>query len=154
MERARSGIIEAAAALVAVGGQKSVTMAAVGRKAAVAKATVYNHFRDRDELLRALLATERERMVAHCASVPRAEQLTTAARWLGQSAVIAGLRRHDPAIVLGLATAATTDDAARHHAEQWCAPGDDPDRALRWLISFAVAPPRSAETAAVPPTTP
>ena len=56
MERARSGILDAAAELVADGGPRAVTMAAVARRAAVAKATVYNHFRDRDELLRALLA--------------------------------------------------------------------------------------------------
>jgi AcrR family transcriptional regulator len=146
MERARSGILAAAADLVAEGGQRALTMSAVARRAAVAKATVYNHFRDRDELLVALLATERERLIAHCSAVPQAERLDGAAAWLSKSSVVAGLRQHDPLTLLQLADAAANDDSVRDEVQRWCASGTDPGRALRWLLSFVVAPARSEET--------
>ncbi len=150
MERARSGIIEAAAGLVADGGPGAVTMSAVARRAAVAKATVYNHFRDRHELLRALLATERERLVAHCSTAAPAAQLDAAAAWLSESAVIAGLRNNDPRTLLDLVDAAAGDNSVRDDVQPWCAPGVDSVQALRWLLSFVVAPARSGETPSAP----
>lgn len=146
MERARSGILRAAADLVASGGSSAVTMSAVARRSAVAKATVYNHFRDRDELLRSLLATERAQLVAHCSALPQGEQLDAAATWLSASPVLAGLRRHDAPTLVLLADAATSDPTVRADVQRWCTPGADPDRALRWLLSFGVAPARSAQT--------
>lgn len=154
MERARFGILAAAAELVAGGGPRDVTMAAVSRRAAVAKATVYNHFRDRDELLLALLAFERDQLLAHCSTAPQAEQLTLAATWLSESAVVAGLRRHDPGTLLRLVGAAANDPIANEAVERWCVSAGDPGDALRWLISFVVAPARSIETASAQPESP
>jgi AcrR family transcriptional regulator len=148
MERARTGILDAAAELVASGGPRAVTMAAVARRAAVAKATVYNHFRDRDELLLALLGAQRETLVAHCSLAASGERLEAAAAWLSASAVIAGVRLHEPGILVGLADAAASDDAVAAEVERWCSAGTDPDQARRWLLSFVFAPARSDETAA------
>lgn len=150
MERARVGILDAAADLVATGGPRTVTMAAVARSAAVAKATVYNHFRDRNELLLALLATQRERLVAHCLLSPPGERLDRAAAWLSESVVIAGVRRHDPGTLVRLAEAAGSDDTVAADVQEWCAGGTDPGAARRWLISFVVAPARSTEIASGP----
>ncbi len=146
MERARVGILAAAADLVSSGGPQAVTMAAVARRAAVAKATVYNHFRDRHELLLALLATQREQLVAHCSAGIPGERLDAAASWLSASAVIAGVRRHDPGTLVRLAEAAGSDDSVAADVQRWCTGGTDPAAATRWLISFVVAPARSAET--------
>jgi AcrR family transcriptional regulator len=146
MERARAGILDAAAGLVADGGPRAVTMSAVARRGAVAKATVYNHFRDRDELLRALLATERERLVAHCSTVPQAERLEGAAAWLSGSPVLAGVRQHDPRTLLHRVDAAAGDESVHADVQRWCASSTDPGQALRWLLSFVVAPARSPET--------
>lgn len=150
MERARLGILDAAAELVSAGGPQAVTMAAIARCAAVAKATVYNHFRDRNELLLTLLATQREQLVAHCLAASPGERLDAAASWLSESAVIAGVRRHDPGTLVRLAAAAGTDDNVAADVQRWCAGGDDPGSATRWLISFVVAPARSAETTSGP----
>jgi AcrR family transcriptional regulator len=150
MERPRAGILDAAADLVAGGGPRALTMSAVARRAAVAKATVYNHFRDREELLLALLAAERARLVAHCSMAPQADRLDGAATWLSESAVLAGLRQHDPGTLVRLAEAAASDDAVRDDVQRWCADGADPARAMRWLLSFAVAPARSTETSSAP----
>lgn len=150
MARARSGILSAAAALVAEGGVRAVTMAAVARRAVVAKATVYNHFRDRDELLLALLADQREQLMSHCLSSPLADRLQLAATWLSESAALAGLRRHDPGSLLQIAGAAGEDAAALDVVESWCPQGEDPVHSMRWLISYAVAPARSAESTSPP----
>ena len=154
MQRARTGILAAAADLVAEGGPRAVTMSSVARRGAVAKATVYNHYRDRDELLVALLSTQREQLVAHCSSVRRADRLATAAAWLSGSPVLAGLREHDPATLVGLVTVASTDPGVLTDVTRWCPAGDDPQRALRWLLSFAVAPSGSEESPSDPAAAP
>ncbi|MGB2839780.1 MAG: TetR family transcriptional regulator, partial [Actinomycetes bacterium] len=111
MERARTQILVAAADLVAAGGRRAVTMASVARTSAVAKATVYNHFRDRDEVLHALLESEAGHLVTHCAAAPTDERLQAAARWLTSSPVIDGLRRHDPATLVSVANRAAAEPA-------------------------------------------
>lgn len=138
MDRARSQILAAAASLVAEGGLRAVTMAALARRAKVAKATVYNHFRDRDEILRALLHAERDALLAHCADRP-GDELAAAAAWLGSHPVLAGLRGHDPGVVLGLAGAAVRDPQVVAQVAQWTADAADPVATTRWLVSFAVA---------------
>ncbi|MEO8105845.1 MAG: TetR/AcrR family transcriptional regulator [Actinomycetes bacterium] len=140
MYRARAQILAAAAALVASGGLRALTMASLARKSAVAKATVYNHFRDRDDALQALLEAERNRLIAHCAAVPQDGRLVAAARWLSESSVIGGLRRHDPAVLVSLADQALSESSVHDVVREWCAPDGDPDAALRWLVSFAVVP--------------
>ena len=148
MERARTQILVAAADLVASGGLRAVTMASVARTSAVAKATVYNHFRDRDDVLRALLGAQGEHLVTHCAAVPTEERLQAAARWLSSSAVIAGLRRYDPATLVSVANRAATEPAVHQVVAGWCTPDGDSADALRWLVSFAVVPGESGESPA------
>lgn len=145
MPRARAGILAAAADLVAEGGPRALTMSSVARRGAVAKATVYNHFRDRDELLAALLSSQREKLVDHCSAIRRADRLGAAADWISGSAVLAGLRQHDPGTLVRLAGIASTDPVVLADVARWCPAGDDPQRALRWLLSFAVAPPGPVE---------
>lgn len=150
MERARAGILGAAAELVAEGGPRAVTMAAVARRGGVAKATVYNHFRDRNELLLALLASQRAQFLAHCSQLPLGEQLDAAAAWLSASPTIAGIRNHDPATLVRLVESAADDAAVLADVEQWCADGAEARAATRWLISFVVVPARSADTNSMP----
>jgi AcrR family transcriptional regulator len=138
MDRARSQILAAAGSLVAEAGLRAVTMAALARRARVAKATVYNHFRDRDEVLRALLHAERDALLAHCAEHPRGERLDAAARWIGEHPVLTGLRAHDPAVVIGLASAAVHDPHVAEQVAAWAGPSRDTAATTRWLVSFAV----------------
>ncbi len=154
MERARSGILAAAAELVASGGSGAVTMSSVARRAAVAKATVYNHFRDRTELLNALVVNEGERLVAHCLLCPPDGRLGAAAEWISASPQLAGLRRHDPAALVEVVDVVAASDQARAAVATWCPPGGDVDDALRWLLSFAVVPSAYPEPATDQPGSP
>lgn len=73
--RTRERLVGAARALILAGGETSLTASTVARKAGVAGATFYEHFANRDELLRALseelfeelrakLATRRQQALA------------------------------------------------------------------------------------------
>jgi AcrR family transcriptional regulator len=92
----------AAASLIAEGGTASLTMAGLARRSGVAKATVYNHFRDRTEVSRALAESLVEALSAECLRYPPEERLAVAARLIAESTTLAGLRRHDPAALVAL----------------------------------------------------
>jgi AcrR family transcriptional regulator len=140
MPRARAGILDAAAQLVAEHGLHAVTMVGVARRAGVAKATVYNHVRDRDELVAALLADQWRQLKQLCSDQPRDQRLTTAATWVSDSPVLAGLRRYNPDALVTLGGVAVTDPQVAATVNTWIPEGRDSDAALRWLISFAIAP--------------
>lgn len=140
MSRARSQIVAATASLIAVSGTQAVTMAGVARAAGVAKATVYNHVRDRDELFSAVIREQCASLQQHVESQPPDQRLAAASGWLSESEVLRGLRRHDPDLVLALAATAVTDRAIREVVATWIPDGRDPEAALRWLVSFGVAP--------------
>jgi AcrR family transcriptional regulator len=140
MARARRQILTAAAELIAAGGPSAVTMAGVARTAGVAKATVYNHSRDRDELLAAVLADQWSALQQRCAEQPRESRLGVAASWLSQSPVLHGLRRHDPDTIVAVSSHALTDDTVLEVVRTWIPEGRDPEAALRWLVSFGFCP--------------
>jgi AcrR family transcriptional regulator len=139
MERARGQILAAAASLVAEGGTASLTMAALARRSGVAKATVYNHFRDRREVGRALVEQQVAILSAECLRYQPEERLAVAARLIAESTTLAGLRRHDAASLLALVEAVVADDRALVLVASWCTAVDDAERARRWLVSYAVA---------------
>ncbi len=151
MDRSRVQILGAAAALVAESGLRGVTMAALARRARVAKATVYNHFRDRDEVLRGLLVAERDSLIAHCAAHRPEERCAEAARWLARHPVLHGLRTYDPDVVVRLATAALEDPRVRDQVGSWTSPGEDPDVTTRWLVTFGVTGVETGDGSVRPP---
>ena len=146
MQRARTGIVNAAAALVAEQGLRGVTMVAVARRGGVAKATVYNHVRDRDELLDLLLADQWTQLRHASDAEPRSQRLSAAASWISNSPVLAGVRRHDPDALVELAQTVASQQSVLDDVASWAPEGADPMAALRWLISFAVLPHSDAET--------
>jgi len=145
MERARTCIVNAAAALVAEQGLKGVTMVAVARRAGVAKATVYNHVRDRDELLALLLAEQWTQLRRASDRQPRSQRLSAAASWISESPVLAGVRRHDPDALVELAETVASQQSVLDEVASWAPDGADSTAAFRWLISFAVLPHGDAE---------
>ena len=139
MQRARGQILSAAASLVAEGGTGSLTMAALARRSGVAKATVYNHFRDRTEVGLALAEQQIAALNAECLRYQPEERLAVAAQLIADLPTLAGLRRHDAATLLALVEAVVADERALDFVASWCTAVDDPERARRWLVSFAVA---------------
>ena len=60
MSRTRAGLLDGAVSVIERGGLRSVTMSAVATRSGVSKATLYNHFRTKDDVLRALVLREVE----------------------------------------------------------------------------------------------
>jgi AcrR family transcriptional regulator len=60
MSRTRAGLLDGALSVIERGGLGKVTMSAVATRSGVSKATLYNHFRTKDDVLRALVLREVE----------------------------------------------------------------------------------------------
>lgn len=140
--------------VVAESGVRQLTMSAVAERGGVAKATIYNHFRSRGELLDGLLVDELATLgtVAAEAGDDVVDQLTAVARSLNTNPVVAGVRRHEPDVLLAMASAATRrgrDDRADAIvdllAERLSAHGADAspaalDLLVRWFCSLTWSP--------------
>ena len=75
MGRARAGLFAGALSCIARQGVKATSMIEIADEGKIARATLYNHFRSKQELLRALMAEEIARAIAAAES---AEDLRSA----------------------------------------------------------------------------
>lgn len=149
MGRTRAALLAAAADCLIASGSRRTTMADIAAAAGVAKGTVYNHFRTRGELYRALAEAELERILAAAAQAGRAQGpaagLTVAAEALREHPVLRRLRTHEPEALTALLLAAAVPAAAPGWERagavvaELAAPGAG-DVALRWLLSWVLLP--------------
>jgi AcrR family transcriptional regulator len=102
MGRTRRALLEGAAAAVASHGTK-VSMAQVATAAGVAKATLYNHLRTRDDVLAAVLANEVDRLCRATRDHTLAEALTTAAAAISAHPIRRSLAHREPDVLARLA---------------------------------------------------
>jgi AcrR family transcriptional regulator len=148
MGRTRAGLLEGAARAFADHGLRRSTMQSVAAAAGVAKATLYNHFRTKDEVARALLAAELDRVTALPEGLAPAAALTALADAVATHPVLRRLARDEPAVLTGLlavapgrweevvgrlATAVRTDTGTAEVLACWLLglvlqPGDAPSR--------------------------
>ena len=87
MGRARAGLFAGALACIAKQGVKATSMIEIADEGKIARATLYNHFRSKQELLRALISVEIARGIA---SAEKAEDLRGA-----MSALLTFIATHD-----------------------------------------------------------
>jgi AcrR family transcriptional regulator len=78
MGRTRSALLQATADCVARYGIRKTTMVDVASKSGVAKATLYNHFRTKDDVLAALVEQHVADLVGVCVATAAAEGLVSA----------------------------------------------------------------------------
>jgi AcrR family transcriptional regulator len=159
MSRARAGILSGAAQSIVRFGTRKTTMADIARAGGVAKATLYNHFRDKQEVYAALLAAEVAEILARMANahekasaeagtaagpVPLAAALTTAATALSNHAVLRRLAESEPATLAPLLRPSdgATWERVRGYADELVRaavpdadPPPDAEVALRWVLS-------------------
>jgi AcrR family transcriptional regulator len=156
--RTRGAILDAAAECIARDGVRKTTMSDVSTQARVAKATLYNHFRTKDDLLAALLLARVEQLSAECAELAvagLAPALEYAGRSLAASAPLRQVASTEPAVAAALATPATgrTWEAVRSGVatvlREAGAPSDDTavDVVLRWLCGQVMWAATEAELA-------
>ncbi|WP_116453075.1 TetR/AcrR family transcriptional regulator [Blastococcus litoris] len=145
MGRTRLGLLAGAARAFAEHGVRRSTMQSVAAAAGVAKATLYNHFRTKDEVVAALLALELDRLTVLASGLPLAEALAALSDELGGHPVLRRLASTEPELLAGLLML----DAERWSAlvtRLGAALGLDPDGAElvgRWLLGVVLQPGRS-----------
>ncbi|RBY98060.1 TetR family transcriptional regulator [Blastococcus sp. TF02-8] len=141
MNRTRAGLLDGARRAFAEQGLRGSTMQSVAAAAGVAKGTLYNYFRTKDDVARALLATELDRLADLAAPLPPAEALVVLGDELATHPVLRRVAETEPdqlaaLVVSGARWAELTDRLAR-------ALGVDADAAElagRWLLGVVLQP--------------
>lgn len=145
MGRTRAGLLAGAARAFAEQGVRRSTMQSIAAAAGVAKATLYNHFRTKDEVVTALLALELDRLTALAASLPLDQGLAALSDELGGHPVLRRVAVTEPEVLVGLLAV---------DGERWGALVDRLGGALgldadgaeligRWLLGVVLQPGRS-----------
>ena len=108
MGRTRSALLQATADCVARYGIRKTTMVDVASKSGVAKATLYNHFRTKDDVLAALVEHRLAELVGACVTTAAAAgleaALTQAANALASSAPLRKAAESEQALLAPLLT--------------------------------------------------
>ncbi|MGY1834557.1 TetR family transcriptional regulator [Blastococcus sp. SYSU DS0510] len=142
MNRTRAGLLTGAAQAFAAQGLRRTTMQSIAAAAGVAKATLYNHFRTKDDVLRALLAAELQRLTDLAAGLPPAQGLAALADELATHPVLRGLAATEPDR-LGELLAPGPEEWAELARRLAAALGTDEDAAElagRWLLGVVLQP--------------
>ena len=145
MNRTRAGLLAGAARAFAEQGVRGSTMQSIAAAAGVAKATLYNHFRTKDDVIRVLLGAELERLAALAAALPREQALGALSDELGAQPVLRRLAAAEPEVLTGLLTV-SSDTWTQLTGRLAAALGVDDDSAEiagRWLLGVVLQPGRS-----------
>ncbi len=147
MGRARAGVLDGALRSVVKQGTRATTMSGIATLGGVAKATVYNHFRTKDEVWEALLVDEVDRAATAAGSVDDlVGALTALADHLAEHPARATLAEREPEVLARLVAAAPDDEHCRAVTVQGLArlnsatSNDAVDLVLRLAASYLLAP--------------
>ena len=95
--RTESAIIGATKELIAERGVSAISMIEIAERSQVSRATLYNHYRDKEAVLSALLDAQVERLVEIASNGTPAECLENLSLAISTDDALAGIRHHDPA---------------------------------------------------------
>ncbi len=156
MGRARAGVLEGALQSVSAHGVHASTMGGIAVLGGVAKATVYNHFRSKDEVFAALVVDQVERTATEAGTAPDlGAALKAAADRIAEHPARETLAAGEPHVLAALAAAAPSDALTRSltvaalESRLDAARPEQVDLVLRVLASFLLAPGTSGERGAV-----
>ena len=140
--RTQTAILEATKELIATTGLKKMSMIEIADLSQVSRATLYNHFRDKDSVIRALCESELARLVEIAQNSPDATSaLEQISLEVSSDSALAAMRRQDPE---QLTVALTHQDdqlwkafaiALNHLLGE-----EKSTLALRWLLGQALHP--------------
>jgi AcrR family transcriptional regulator len=144
-----AGILAGASESILKFGTRKSTMGDIARIGGVAKATLYNHFRDKTELYAALVASEVDALIDRCASAyaasvddPLPDAIAVAALAVAEHPVLRRLVETEPAVLGTLCRFG--DSAAWARARGYAAglaglgqPSAAGDLGIRWVLSHA-----------------
>ena len=142
----RSALVAGAARAFAEHGVRACTMQAVAAGSGVSKATLYNYFRTKDEVVRALVQVELARLTGLAAALPPDQALAALADEVGEHPVVRRLAAVEPETLIRLVDV-PPEVVGRLTAALASALGTDEDGAgiaLRWLLGLMLQPTRSS----------
>ncbi|TFV44602.1 helix-turn-helix domain-containing protein [Blastococcus sp. TF02A-35] len=147
MSRTRAGLLDGAARAFAEHGLRGSTMQSVAAEAGVAKGTLYNYFRTKDDVARALLAAEADRLAAVAAALPLDQALTLLADELGTHPVLRRLAESEPDLLAGLLLpdAGRWAELTASLARVLAVDDDAAELAGRWLLGVVLQPGRTTQ---------
>ena len=152
MGRTRTALLDAAAECVTARGARATTMGQLAVTGGVAKATLYNHFRTKDEVLAALVASRVAGLAQTCAELARTQGLPVAleqaAAGMAADTALRSVAVGEPALLLPLLApdAGPGWDSARtavHGVLEAAGAPSGPgavDVVLRWLAGQVLRP--------------
>lgn len=152
MGRTRTALLQAAAGCVTARGARATTMGQLALEGGVAKATLYNHFRTKDEVLAALVDSRVATLGEVCLSVAGDEGLAAAleraAAGLAADEPLRAVAAGEPALLLPLLRPGAGGgwDAARTAVTTVLEASGTPsgpgavDTVLRWLVGQLLQP--------------
>ena len=145
MGRTRLGLLRGAARAFADRGLRGSTMQSVAVAAGVAKATLYNHFRTKDDVARALLAAELDRLTAQATGLPLEEALVALSDELGGHLVLRRLVETEPDLLTPMLAldGAQWAGLVGRLGEALGIPEDGAELVGRWLLGVVLQPGRS-----------
>jgi len=158
MGRTREAALRGAVRAVAKYGSRKATMGDIAMLAGIAKATLYNHFRTRDDVYRAAIAMQIDEIAA--ASSARAADgleavLAEAARLVAEHPAGRRIALEEPATLAALAAPSSGAlwESARAHVAQALDEAGQPgsassvDLVIRYLASLLLEPSTAAQRA-------
>ncbi len=151
MGRTRAAALDGARRVLAERGLRKATMGDVAVRGGLAKATLYNHFRTKDELVAGLIADDVAEVAADCrdlAGSDLAVALTRAADAIAAHPVLVGVRTVEPMALIPACAPGEgaswdlvrTEVAAMLDAAERSDEAATVDLVCRWLASHVLAP--------------
>ena len=146
--RTQNAILEATKELIATTGLRKMSMIEIADVSEVSRATLYNHYRDKDSVIRSLCESEMQRLVEIAQAAPDVTSaLEQVSIEISADKALAAMRRQDPDF-LTLALSAQSDTLWRAFA---IAMGhllgqEKGELATRWLIGQALHPISSTQS--------
>ena len=138
----REVLIAGAARAFAELGLRACTMQAVAAAAGVSKATLYNHFRSKEELARVLLAAELDRLTALAGALPPELALAALGDELGGHPVLRRLAATEAETLATLldVPSQTWDSVTTRLAAALGTDEEGAGLAARWLLGVVLQP--------------
>jgi len=147
--RTREAILQGAKLEIAEVGSYESNMVDISTKAQVSRATVYNHFADKEEMILALIESEIERLtqIASGASSPK-DALFLLSREISSDPALAKMRTSDPVDIAKFVTESSSPlwQLALESAMKIFGPTNG-SLVLHWLISQIGSPLSEGESA-------
>lgn len=148
--RTQNAILDATKQLIATTGLKKMSMIEIADVSEVSRATLYNHYRDKDSVIRSLCESEMQRLVEIAQAAPDATSaLEQISLEVSADKALAAMRRQDPdSLTIALAAQSDTLWKAFSIAMGHLLGSHKGELATRWLIGQALHPITPAQSRA------